>query len=154
MKESAGLLIYHFKNGLLQVFLIHPGGPFYKSKDAGTWSIPKGEVGMGESPLDAATRELKEETGFEAKGPFLELTPVKQSSYKKVHAWAAEGNYDPAELKSNPFSLEWPPGSGQMQNFPEADRAQWFTIPEAKRKILKGQIPLLEELEKVLEKPD
>ncbi|MCI0414577.1 NUDIX domain-containing protein [bacterium] len=148
MKESAGLLIYRFKNGILQVFLIHPGGPFFKSKDAGIWSIPKGEVSAGEDPLNAALRELQEETGFEAHAPFLKLTAVKQSSYKMVHAWAAEGNYDPAKLRSNTFPLEWPPGSGKIQNFPEADRAQWFTIPEARRKILKGQIPLLDELER------
>lgn len=148
MKESAGLLIYRFKNAILQVFLIHPGGPFYKSKDEGSWSIPKGEVDSEEGPLDAAIRELKEETGFEAQEPFLKLTPVKQSSYKTVHAWAAEGNYDPELMKSNEFALEWPPQSGQIQYFPEADRAQWFTIPEARTKILKGQIPLLDELEK------
>jgi predicted NUDIX family NTP pyrophosphohydrolase len=148
MKESAGLLIYRFKNGNLQVFLIHPGGPFFKSKDEGSWSIPKGEVDSDEGPLDAAIRELREETGFDAQGPFLKLTPVKQSSYKTVHAWAAEGNYDPALMKSNDFALEWPPQSGKNQYFPEADKADWFTIPEARDKILKGQIPLLDELEK------
>ena len=150
MKESAGLLIYRFKNGKLQVFLIHPGGPFYKSKDTGVWSIPKGEVDTDEDPLNAAIRELKEETGFDAHGPFVKLTPVKQSPYKTVRAWAAEGNHDPAAMQSNTFPLEWPPGSGQIQNFPEADRAQWFTIPEAKNKILTGQVPLLDELEKLV----
>ena len=150
MKESAGLLIYRFKNGTLQVFLIHPGGPFFKSKDEGAWSIPKGEVDSKEGPLEAAIRELKEETGFDATGPFHKLNPVKQSSYKTVHAWAAEGNYDPSLMQSNDFALEWPPQSGQIKYFPEADRADWFTIPEAREKILKGQIPLLDELEKIV----
>lgn len=150
MKESAGLLIYRFKKDILQVFLIHPGGPFYKTKDDGIWSIPKGEVDSDEAPLDAAVRELKEETGFDANGPYLKLSPVKQSSYKTVHAWAAEGDYDPSKMKSNEFALEWPPKSGKIQYFEEADKADWFTIPVAKTKILKGQIPLLEELEKLL----
>jgi predicted NUDIX family NTP pyrophosphohydrolase len=150
MKESAGLLIYRFKNGILHVFLIHPGGPFYKWKDGGTWSIPKGEVDSEEGPLEAAIRELKEETGFDAHGPFRKLTPVKQSSYKTVHAWTAEGDYDPAQMQSNDFEMEWPPNSGQMQTFPEADKADWFTIPQAREKILKGQIPLLDELEKIV----
>jgi predicted NUDIX family NTP pyrophosphohydrolase len=148
MKASAGLLIYRVENGVLEVFLIHPGGPFWKGKEDGAWSIPKGEVAEEENALDAACREFKEETSFEACGPFVKLTPVKQSSHKTIHAWAAEGQYDPGAQESNTFSVEWPPRSGQIQYFPEADRAEWFTLPEARKKILKGQLPLLEELER------
>jgi predicted NUDIX family NTP pyrophosphohydrolase len=150
MKASAGILIYRVENGVLEVLLIHPGGPFWQKKEDGAWSIPKGEVAEKEDALDAACREFKEETGFDCGGPFLKLTPVKQSSRKTIHTWAAEGNYDPAALQSNAFSIEWPPRSGQIQYFPEADRAEWFTIPEARKKILKGQLPLLNELEKIL----
>jgi predicted NUDIX family NTP pyrophosphohydrolase len=149
MKASAGLLIYRNQNGL-QVFLIHPGGPYWQGKDDAAWSIPKGEVGDNEEPLEAAKREFKEETGFDPHGPFLPLTPVKQSSYKTVHAWAAEGDYDPSKIQSNSFPIEWPPKSGNMQFFPEADAAEWFPITEARKKILKGQVPLLDELEKML----
>ena len=150
MKISAGLLIYRIHNGTPEVFLIHPGGPFWTNKDAGAWSIPKGEIDDNEEPLAAAQREFREETGFEAKGPFIELTKVKQSGHKTVEAWASEGDYDPDKLVSNLFSMEWPPKSRQMQEFPEADGAAWFTFPEARNKILKGQMPLLNELEDIL----
>lgn len=155
MKVSAGLLVFRIRQNIPQVFLIHPGGPFWAKKDAGAWSIPKGEVDDGEEPLQAALREFQEETGFDAPdGPYLKLTPVIQSHHKKVEAWACEGDCDPANLKSNLFETEWPPKSGKIQCFPEADRAHWFTFTEAHDKILKGQIPLLEELEKILsEKP-
>lgn len=149
MKISAGLLIYRIQDRL-EVFLIHPGGPFWTNKDDSSWSIPKGEVDENEEPLKAAQREFQEETGFTAQGPFHKLTPIAQSPYKKVQAWAAEGDYDPAEMKSNTFELEWPPKSGRKEHFPEADRAAWFTIPQARKKISRGQIPLLNELEKFL----
>ena len=150
VKSSAGLLVYRFEKGEAELFLIHPGGPFWSKKDAGAWSIPKGEVGPDEEPLDAARREFQEETGFVSSGPFVKLQPIKQSNHKTVEAWAAEGNYDPAEMKSNLFTMEWPPKSGRMQEFPEADRAGWFTFAEARKKILIGQLPLLDELEQKL----
>jgi predicted NUDIX family NTP pyrophosphohydrolase len=150
MKISAGLLVYRFHQGKLEVFLIHPGGPFWMNKDAGAWSIPKGEVDQDEAPLEAACREFHEETGFQAKGPFLELDEITQSPHKKVKAFAAEGDYDPLKMQSNTFSVEWPPKSGKLKEFPEADRAQWFTMPQARRKILQGQIQLLNNLEQLL----
>jgi predicted NUDIX family NTP pyrophosphohydrolase len=150
MKISAGLLVYRIRDGYLQIFLIHPGGPFWDKKDAASWSIPKGEVDDQEESLNAARREFLEETGFHAPGPFIKLKPVKQSSHKTVEAWAMEGDYDPLKMHSNSFSMEWPPKSGQMQSFPEADRAEWFTITEARQKIFKGQVPLLDQLEELL----
>lgn len=129
------------------MLLVHPGGPFWAKKDEGAWSIPKGEYSAEEEPLEAAKREFKEETGLNAEGDFKPLKPVIQPSGKEVTAWAFEGDCDPAECKSNTFSMEWPPHSGRQQEFPEADLAGWFTLEEAKKKILKGQIPLLEELE-------
>jgi len=151
MKSSAGLLIYRFRDGKPEVFLIHPGGPFWKSKDDAAWSIPKGEFTDPENPLDAARREFNEETGYSAEGPFHALTPVKQSSHKTVYAWASPGDYDADGIRSNNFPMEWPPRSGRIEHFPEADRAAWFRLKEAKKKILKGQVPLLGELEKMLE---
>jgi predicted NUDIX family NTP pyrophosphohydrolase len=151
MKISAGLLVYRIRDGNLEVFLIHPGGPFWEKKETGAWSIPKGEVDAEEDPLHAAQREFLEETGFEAPGPFLKLKIVKQSAQKTVEAWAMEGDYDPSKLQSNLFEMEWPPKSGRMQSFPEADRADWFSINEARHRILKGQLPLLDQLEQLLE---
>ena len=150
MKSSAGLLIYRFRDNVPEVFLIHPGGPFWKGKEVESWSIPKGEFSEPENALSAARREFQEETGYEAEGPFQVLTPVKQSSYKMVYAWAATGDYDATKIQSNTFPMEWPPGSAKIEEFPEADRAEWFSIPEAKKKIFKGQRPLLDELEKIL----
>lgn len=151
-KESAGLLLYRRREGGLEVFLVHPGGPFWAGKEAGAWSIPKGEHGPGEDPLAAACRELAEETGFTAAGPFLPLTPLKQKSGKLVRAFAAEGEADPSRLKSNTFSLEWPPRSGKWQEFPEVDRAAWFSLEAAKEKIHPGQAGFLEELASLLGK--
>jgi len=147
-RTSAGLLVYRINNQLLEVFLVHPGGPFWKNKDNGTWSIPKGEFEAPENPLDAALREFEEETGFTVKGEFIPLTPVKQPGGKTVYAWAISGNFDPAKIRSNNFSIVWPPGSGNIKEFPEIDRADWFELSSAKQKILRGQIPLLEEFEK------
>jgi predicted NUDIX family NTP pyrophosphohydrolase len=134
----------------MEVFLVHPGGPFWARKDLGAWSIPKGEFDPPEDPLGAARREFQEETGCSAEGPFLPLTPVKQGSGKIVHAWALEGDCDEARIQSNNFSIEWPPHSGKQQEFPEVDRAAWFRVDAAKTKILKGQSPLIDELQRIL----
>ena len=139
--------MYRFRDGDIEVFLVHPGGPFWAKKDLGAWSIPKGEYDPGEDPIAAARREFQEETGCVAAGPFTPLTPVKQGSGKIVTAWAVEGDCDPATIKSNTFSIEWPPHSGKRQEFPEIDRAGWFGIEEAKKKILKGQLPVIDELQ-------
>jgi len=144
-KKSAGILAYKIENKILEVFLVHPGGPFWAKKDAGAWSIPKGEFD-DEDPLDAAKREFEEETGIRISGDFLELTPVKQKSGKIVYAWAVEENLDPAKIKSNEFEIEWPPRSGNMKTFPEIDKGAWFNLTEAKKKILEAQSPLLDEL--------
>lgn len=149
-KKSAGILLYRFKKKNLEIFLAHPGGPFWKNKDAGAWSIPKGEFDDNEEPLDAAIREMKEETGLTLKGNFIELTPVKQKSGKLVYAWALEHNIDPSEIKSNEFEMEWPPKSGKKKSFPEIDKAEWFDLTMAKDKILGAQWPLVEELRKKL----
>jgi predicted NUDIX family NTP pyrophosphohydrolase len=148
-RTSAGLLVYRRKNQTLEVFLVHPGGPFWKNKDEGAWSIPKGEFEPPENPLDAALREFEEETGFSVKGEFIPLTPVKQPGGKKVYAWAISGDFEASDLKSNTFSLIWPPGSGNKKEFPEIDRAEWFDLKIAREKILKGQLPMLEEFEKL-----
>lgn len=144
--RSGGLLMYRIRGGELQVLLGHPGGPFWAKKDLGAWSIPKGEIDEGEEPLQTAIREFEEETGFRVDGMFLPLSEVRQSGGKTVHAWAVEGDIDPATLTSNTFSLEWPPKSGNVAEFPELDRVEWFSIEEAGRRVLKGQLPLLEEL--------
>jgi predicted NUDIX family NTP pyrophosphohydrolase len=149
-KTSAGLLVYRKKQKHLEVFLVHPGGPFWKKKDKNAWSIPKGEFEAPEQPLDAAIREFEEETGFSVKGEFLPLTPVKQPGGKIVYAWAIQSDFDPGKFNSNTFTITWPPGSGKKQQFPEIDKADWFVIPAAIEKILKGQIPLLEELQKLV----
>ena len=145
-KTSAGILLYRRKDGQLQFFLIHPGGPFFATKDEGAWSIPKGEIDEGEDPLAAGRREFKEETGCSLDGGFLPLTPVTQKGGKTVLAWAIEGDCDAGAIRSNTFKLEWPPRSGTVQEFPEVDRAGWFPIDEAKRKINPAQAALLEEL--------
>ena len=142
-KQSAGLLLYRTTNGFLEVFLVHPGGPFWKNKDKGVWSIPKGEF-TRETPLKAARRELKEETGFSVSGPFIELMPIKQKGGKWVYAWAAEADVDPSKLKSNTFTMTF--ASGGSKEFPEVDRADWFTVKEAMEKILEAQAPLITQL--------
>ncbi len=142
---SAGLLLYRKRDRGIEVFLIHPGGPFWEKKDQGSWSIPKGLVEQDEDLLDAAKREFHEETGFSASGPFLPLSPVKLKNGKTVYAWAAEGDCDPRAMKSNTFTTEWPPRSGRQQTFPEADRGAWYTLDDAARKITAGQAALLEE---------
>lgn len=150
-KQSAGLVLFREVSGELEILLVHPGGPFWAGRDDGAWSIPKGEFQDGEDPLQAARREFEEETG--ALPPARELFPlhaVRQPSGKTVHAWAANGEFDVAALKSNMFSMEWPPKSGKRREFPEVDRAAWLPVKAAKRKILKGQVPFLTELERRL----
>lgn len=146
-KQSAGLLLYRRHKKSLEVFLVHPGGPFWKNKDEGSWSIPKGEFDENEDPLKAAIREFLEETGKSISGKFLKLNPVKQKSGKTVFAWAVEKNIDASNIVSNTFEMIWPPQSGKLQKFPEIDKASWFLINEAKKKINIAQAALLAELE-------
>ena len=146
-KQSAGILLYRIKSNDLEVFLVHPGGPFWAKKDEGAWSIPKGEFEDEEDPLAAAKREFEEETGLKISGEFIELHPVKQKSGKMVYAWAVEGDVDPLKIKSNEFEIEWPPKSGKMKSFPEIDKAAWFNLTEAKKKIITAQTGLIKELE-------
>lgn len=146
-KKSAGLLLYRFLKQQLQVMLVHPGGPFWAKKDAGAWSIPKGEFDDIEEPLKAAIRETKEETGITVSGSFIELTVVKQKSGKLIYAWALQSDTDTSKIVSNTFDIEWPPKSGKLKSFPEIDKAQWFNLDEALVKIVAGQAPLLPELQ-------
>ena len=142
-KSSAGIVLYRKRHRILEIFLIHPGGPYWARKDDGAWSIPKGEYEQGEEALLAAQREFLEETGVAVNGPFLALAPVRQPSGKIITAWAVEGDLDPTRLRSNRFSLEWPPKSGVMQSFPEVDRGAWFSLVHARGKLSPGQRPLL-----------
>jgi predicted NUDIX family NTP pyrophosphohydrolase len=137
--------LYRFKDSQLEVFLVHPGGPFWSKKDEGAWSIPKGEYEEGEDPFEVAKREFKEETGYEASGDFISLSPLKQPSRKIIIAWALEGDFDAGKIKSNTFMIEWPPRSGKYADFPEVDRAGWFSISVAKKKLLKGHVGFVEE---------
>ncbi len=145
-KRSAGLLVYNIAAGEPRVFLVHPGGPFWRNKDAGAWTIPKGEIGAGENALAAARREFREETGHDVAGDFVALTPVRQAGGKIVEAWAVAADVDADAIVSNSFEMEWPPRSGRMRSFPEIDRAQWFTLDEARERINPAQIPLLDQL--------
>jgi predicted NUDIX family NTP pyrophosphohydrolase len=146
-KVSAGILLFRRGAAGLQVLLVHPGGPFWAKKDEAAWSIPKGLANEGEDLLEAAKREFLEETGMDAEGEFLDLGAHKQPGGKTIAAWACEGDFDPASLRSNTFSLEWPPHSGQTSEFPEVDRAAWYAIDEAFMKIHKGQKPIIAALE-------
>ena len=147
---SAGILFYRLQQNKLQVLLVHPGGPYWVKKDAGAWSIPKGEAGADEQLLEAAIRETKEETGIKAQGKFIALAPVKQKSGKIIYAWALQDSFDASVIKSNTFEIEWPPKSGKKKSFPEIDTAAWFGIEEAKDKIIPGQMPLITELESLV----
>jgi predicted NUDIX family NTP pyrophosphohydrolase len=149
-KQSAGILIYRIVKKKPEVFLVHPGGPFWKNKDAAAWSIPKGEFDEDEPALKAAQREFEEETGIKPTGKFIELQPVKQKSGKTVYAWALEADIDPSAIKSNLFEMEWPPKSGKKASFPEIDRAAWFDMATGKEKINTYQVPFLDELESLL----
>jgi predicted NUDIX family NTP pyrophosphohydrolase len=148
-KIAAGLLPYR-RRGELEVFLVHPGGPLWAKKDLGVWSLPKGEVKEGEDLLHAAKREFTEETGFAIDGEFRPLDPVRQSGGKVVHAWAIEADCDASQIRSNLFTMEWPPKSGNTQEFPEVDRAGWFTIAESRKRILAAQIKFIDQLVSIL----
>jgi predicted NUDIX family NTP pyrophosphohydrolase len=145
-KKSAGLLLFREGAAGLEVLLVHPGGPFWAKKDDGAWSIPKGEFGDDEDALTAARREFEEEMGVPPAGEFISLEPLRQAGGKLVFAWALQADFDTSRLKSNMFSMEWPPRSGQQQEFPEIDRAGWFPMETARVKILKGQAGLLDQL--------
>ena len=149
-KLSAGLLLFRDRGGGLEVLLVHMGGPFWAHRDAGAWSLPKGEYEPGEDPLDAARREFAEELGSRPpQGATIELGSVKQAGGKVVHAWALRGEFDASKIRSNSFQLEWPRGSGRHQSFSEVDRAGWFDLPTARVKLLRGQLPFLERLERL-----
>jgi predicted NUDIX family NTP pyrophosphohydrolase len=148
--QSAGILLYRWTAGTLEVFLVHPGGPFWKNKDAGCWTIPKGEFENAEPALDAAKREFREETGFALKGHFQALSPVRQKGGKRIFAFALSGDLDPSTIVSNTFELEWPRHSGKLRQFPEVDKGGWFTLPAAREIINPAQIALLEELEETV----
>ena len=145
-KRSAGILLYRRRGSGLGLLLVHPGGPFWAKKDVGAWMIPKGEYAEREDALTAAKRELEEETGLRADGDFLPLGELVQAGGKRVTAWALEGDFDPAALRSNTFEMEWPPRSGRRQSFPEVDRAQWFAPDEARTKILASQSEFIDRL--------
>ena len=150
-RTSAGILLYRLRPATPEVLLVHPGGPYYAKKDDGVWTIPKGEIDdAGEESLEVAVREFREETGGTVPGPCRSLAPIVQKGGKRVLAWVCEGEFDPGTLVSNTFTMEWPPRSGQMAEFPEVDRAGWFDFPSARRKILPSQLPLLDELEEIL----
>ncbi len=149
--HSAGILLFRYKNSHLEVMLVHPGGPFWAKKDDGAWSIPKGLFEEGETPLEVAKREFNEETGFDIDGEFIELGELKQPSRKIVHAWALEKDLDVTKIESNTFELEWPRNSGNVREYPEIDRGQWFSINQAKKKILKGQVGFIDALIEKLE---
>jgi predicted NUDIX family NTP pyrophosphohydrolase len=145
-KTSAGLVMYRWENGALEFLLVHPGGPLWKNKDEGAWTIPKGELEKNEEPLAAARREFEEELGFEPTPPFIELAPIQQKSGKIVRAWAFEGTCEPSKIRSNRFTMEWPPRSGRREEFPEIDRSGFFTLQAASGKINPAQMPLLQEV--------
>ena len=147
---SAGILLYRQREQTLEVFLVHPGGPLWAKKDEGAWSIPKGEYLEGEDPLTVAKREFLEETGSEVGGPFLPLIPLKQPSGKVITVWATEGNIDPGTIRSNTFSMEWPPKSGRLSTFPEVDRAIWCDVATARMKLLSGQRAFIDQLQRSL----
>jgi len=149
-KVSAGLLMYRVRGSELEFLLAHPGGPFWKKRDAGAWTIPKGEIHPGEEPLHAAKREFEEEIGLKPEGNFLELHPITQKGGKIVHAWAFEGECDTTCVHSNTFQMEWPPRSGKFTTCPEVDRASFFPMTEAKQKINPAQVAFLEELQQSL----
>lgn len=146
MRTSAGILLYRKKNNFIEVFLVHPGGPFWKNKDKGAWSIPKGEFTKDEDPLTVAKREFNEETGQAVAGDFVELTPIKQKGGKMVYAWAVEGDADAEQIVSNTFKQEWPYKSGKWITVPEVDKAGWFGVEEAKEKMNPAQLELIEDL--------
>lgn len=144
--KSAGILLYRFQNETLEVFLVHPGGPFWAKKDRAAWSIPKGEIEEHEAPLQAARREFEEETGIRVENGLIDLGRLRQPGGKIVYAWARQGECDPGRINSNTFEMEWPPGSGRRQSFPEVDRAAWFPVHFAREKLHKGQLGFIDRL--------
>jgi predicted NUDIX family NTP pyrophosphohydrolase len=152
--HSAGILLFRYKNEKLEVMLVHAGGPFWARKDQASWSIPKGLFNETENALDAARREFNEETGLEVDGSFIELGEVKQPSGKIVHAWALEKDLDVTKIESNCFTIEWPKNSGKIAEYPEVDRAGWFDLDDARKKILKGQVALLDRLVDLIAETD
>jgi predicted NUDIX family NTP pyrophosphohydrolase len=148
--SSAGILMYRGTRQSLEVLLVHPGGPFWRNKDDGAWSIPKGEIDAGEDPEGVARREFTEELGSAPAGPLRPLGEIRQRGGKRVHAFAMKGDLDVGTVVSNTFAMEWPPKSGRTQTFPEVDRAEWFALPVARTKILEGQRPLLDRLEELV----
>jgi predicted NUDIX family NTP pyrophosphohydrolase len=153
-RQSAGLLLYRWRADALEVFLVHPGGPFWAKRDLGAWSIPKGEHDAEEDPLAAARREFTEETGLTPEGEVIALAPIRQKGGKVVRAFALEGECDSGAIRSNTFVVEWPPRSGRERTFPEIDRAGWFTLAEAGRKLNPAQAALVEELARLLAGPE
>jgi predicted NUDIX family NTP pyrophosphohydrolase len=149
-KQSAGILLFQKSKNGLNLFLVHPGGPFWKNKDAGAWSVPKGEFSDDEDPLTAAIREFREETGMQIDGNFIPLTALKQKSGKIIYAWAAEGDIDASKIVSNECEIEWPPKSGKKISIPEVDKGEWFTIEQAYFKIIPGQKGFIKELENII----
>lgn len=145
-KKSAGILLYRFKNTIFEVLIVHPGGPYWAKKDLGAWSIPKGEFNDDEEPLDAAKREFQEETGEAVFGDFITLTPIKQKNDKIVYAFALEHDFDTKKIISNTFTIEWPPKTGKMQEFPEIDKGEWFDYKNCKLKLNEQQVAIIEEL--------
>lgn len=152
MQKASGILLFRKLGNVTEYFLVHPGGPFWKNKDTGAWSIPKGEFDDNEEPLKAAQREFEEETGLPVKGEFIELKPVRQKSGKMIYAWGCEGNIDHTIIQSNTIKIEWPPRTGKFIEIPEVDRGGWFSYEKAKEKMIPGQVPLLEELNQMLRK--
>jgi len=150
MKQSAGILLYRTTGGVTEVFLVHPGGPFFAKKDEGWWTVPKGELLPGELPLDGALREFEEEIGYKPEPPFLELEPVVQKAGKQVLCWAAQGSLDAATIICNTFEIEWPPKSGRRKQFPEVDKAGWYTLEQAELLINDRQAAFLEQLRVIL----
>jgi len=146
-KTSAGIVLYRITSGTLEILLVHPGGPFWAKKDAGAWSIPKGEFEEGADALEAARREFFEETGSPVEGAFTELTPLRQPGGKLVFAWALQGDLDATSIKSNLFSMHWPPRSGELREFPEVDKAEWFAVAQALAKLHPGQHGFVAELQ-------
>jgi predicted NUDIX family NTP pyrophosphohydrolase len=152
-KKSAGILLFRRTTGTLEVLLVHPGGPYWQGKDQHAWSIPKGEFDA-EDPFEAAKREFSEETGGRVEGTPIPLSPVKQGGGKLIYAFAVEQDFDPTQLKSNTFSLAWPPRSGRLQHYPEVDQAAWFASETARSKLLAGQLPFLDQLASLVNIPD
>lgn len=146
LKKSAGILLYRFRNKVLEVFIVHPGGPFWAKKDLGCWSIPKGEFTDEEDPLEAAKREFKEEVGSDIAGDFIVLNPIQLKNGKTIYIWAVEGNVDSDTVKSNLIEIDWPPKSSKKLEIPEVDKGGWFSIAEAKQKLITAQFPFIEEL--------